>query len=225
MGAEEMELGSPDHVQHSGVSSPARILRTTTPVRSASSRSRERPGSSAGAQCRSRSPPDRRARGRPARRRRSFRSPRAGRRWRPPHLVPVQAALPRRPHRERPRRPGVAGVEPAIGLEHGHPHSRVPSSIAQSSDDGPRSPGGPGWTIGTDTPTRSTPGSSSSGTDRRSARVVLADGGLHRRGGIDHRHLDLVAKLGQLDPGALRQSVVGGHQEQDARQPPRRSSS
>ena len=63
------------------------------------------------------------------------------------HLVPVDAALSGRAHRNV----RVAQTSPALKSPFAWrtvtPHSRSPSSIAQSSEEGPRSPTGPGWTI------------------------------------------------------------------------------
>jgi len=46
-------------------------------------------------------------------------------------------------------------------------------------------------------------------------RIVLADGFLHRGGGVHHRDLDLGPELGQGDPGALTRAVVRRDQEQN----------
>ena len=45
---------------------------------------------------------------------------------------------------------------------------------------------------------------------------VRRDGRLHRRARVDHRHLDVVPELGERDPRALAEAVVGGGEEEDA---------
>jgi hypothetical protein len=64
-----------------------------------------------------------------------------------PDLMPVETGLPDVAHREAASGPHTARVGFAVGLEDRYPQSRSPSSIAQSSEEGPRSPRGPGCTI------------------------------------------------------------------------------
>ena len=97
-------------------------------------------------------------------------------------------------HRERPCRPDRAGVHLLDGLQRGDAPAGSPSLIAQSSDDGPRSPFGPGWMMIVRTGPHTSAGTRSrrngqmirSGSNRRDGRrdAVLVDGELDasRRG-------------------------------------------
>ena len=96
------------------------------------------------------------------------------------------------------------------------PHSRIPSSIAQSSDDGPRSPFGPGCTIRQRCVVQIDSGIIvlSIGQTISSGRCAL-DRRLDRGGRVHDRDGDLVAELGQRDQRALAEAVVRRREEED----------
>ena len=114
----------------------------------------------------------------------------------------------------------VAGVELAVGLEHRH------APLAHPELDRPvqrrRSPIAPRAGVHDQ--------AAMAGPDRLGdqllqhrahdqLRAVLADGRLHRGGRVDHRDRHVVAELGQRDPGALTEAVVRRHQEEDPQRP------
>ena len=132
-------------------------------------------------------------------------------------LVAVQRALARlarrnsaspRCRRRRSRRSPRRTVTPQL---------RLPRSIAQSSDDGPRSPIGPGCTIRQRCRDQTDSGMSvlSIGQTMRSGPVVRHRR-LYRRGGVDDGDRDVVAEVDERDAGALAQAVVRRDQEQHA---------
>ena len=100
------------------------------------------------------------------------------------------------------------------------PHSSIPSSIAQSSDDGPRSPGGPGCTTRQRYLLQTVAGMNvlSIGQTISSGRWRSAAASIGRAR-VDDVDGDVVPELGERDERALAEAVVGGDDEQDPRPP------
>jgi hypothetical protein len=136
------------------------------------------------------------------------------------NLVAIEAALAGRPRRERAAGPDLAGVELAIRLEHGH------APLLGAELDRPVQRGGPAVAgragVHDQAAMRRPDGLRDELLEHRADDEVGSmprDGRLHRRSRVDHLDRHVVPELGERDPGALAEAVVGGGEEEDAHSP------
>ncbi len=132
-------------------------------------------------------------------------------------LVAVEAALARGAGGEAAVGPDLARVEVAVGLEHGHAPALGADLNRPVQRRGPAVASGAGvhHQAAVPGPHRLRDELLEDRADDQ-VRPVGGDRRLHGHPRFDHRHLDLVSHLGERDPRALAEAVVGGHEEEDA---------